>query len=156
MLKKKPVKSVVIAALTITVLIGLLLWPAQITWPQQNQVLLVPYSNTEMGAEVLYIDTSVIRHQGDTVFFRYEGDNIMCLRLVTETRSRRLWGSSESLQVVHLNGVTANKYVYSHDLMNTIAYVIHHKGKLLGIEFRTDGTELTELQQRILQSLKLS
>ncbi len=38
--------------------------------------------------------------------------------------------------------------------MRTISYVVDHKDKYLGLEFRTDNEELDEIQKQILNSLR--
>ncbi|MCZ6485253.1 MAG: hypothetical protein O6826_06110 [Acidobacteria bacterium] len=99
-------------------------------------------------------------HDGQSVLLRYDGYPVISIRHVDEPegRSRGLWIKHQAVDSIELGQREGLKYIYDHYdgpfYMRTVSYVVEHGGKFLGLEFRTDGEALDEVQRRILQSFQ--
>ena len=126
-------------------------------WPQPDEVQLTSYTHPSEDFRVTYISGSTIDESNDSVFFRWRGAPILCVRYVTEQRAGRdLWIGSDPLGDIELGGRAGKKYSYYHDLTHTVSYVVPHKGKYIGLEFRMDGDELNTLQRQILEGFEFT
>jgi hypothetical protein len=98
---------------------------------------------------------------GKDVLFRYNGYPIICVNFVdsTEGRKRGLWLKHQPVADILLNGVQGKKYEYIHyDAffgMLVQSYVINHKGKQLGLEFRKSG-DLGTVLEKVYHSFMLT
>jgi hypothetical protein len=99
--------------------------------------------------------------RGQSVLFRYQGYPVLCINYVDEAEGRRrgLWVGKEDSGPARLGGRDGRRFVYRHYdgpfSMRTVSYVVGYRGKLLGLEFRTDLAEPDSLQRRILDSFRL-
>lgn len=97
---------------------------------------------------------------GDDTVFRYQGFPVLRVLLVDAeaARTRGLWVTSKPVGQAQVAGQTAEVYAYDHqDLFtytHTLAYVLPHGDKQLGIEFRTASDTLDATEQRILNSFQ--
>ncbi len=75
-----------------------------------------------------------------------------------EARRRGLWARKFITGPATLGGRQGERYVYTHSdgpfYSRTVAYVVPHRGKMLGLEFRAEG-DLDRVQQRMLASFRL-
>ena len=98
---------------------------------------------------------------GKDALFRYNGYPIICVNFVdsTEGRKRGLWLKHQPVADILLNGVQGKKYEYIHyDAffgMLVQSYVINHKGKQLGLEFRKSG-DLGPVLEKVYHSFMLT
>ena len=98
---------------------------------------------------------------GKDALFRYNGYPIICVNFVdsTEGRKRGLWLNYQPVADILLNGVQGEKYEYIHyDAffgMLVQSYVINHKGKQLGLEFRKSG-DLGTVLEKVYHSFMLT
>jgi hypothetical protein len=98
---------------------------------------------------------------GKDALFRYNGYPIICVNFVdsTEGRKRGLWLKHQPVADILLNGVQGKKYEYIHyDAffgMLVQSYVINHKGKQLGLEFRKSG-DLGTVLEKVYHSFMLT
>jgi hypothetical protein len=102
-------------------------------------------------------------HQnGRSVLFRHDGYPVLSISFVDEYEgdSRGLWVGHESVGSIRLAGRDGKRYVYRHydgpSYMRTVSYVVEHRDRWLGLEFRTELEEADPLQQRILESFRYS
>jgi len=97
---------------------------------------------------------------GKDVIFRFDGYPIICINYIdsTEGRQRGLWVKHQPVEDILLSNVPGKKYEYIHyDAvfgMQVQSYVINHKDKLLGLEFRKSG-DLGPVLEKIYNSFKL-
>ena len=98
---------------------------------------------------------------GKDVIFRYNGYPIICVNFVDsiEGRKRGLWIKHSPAGNILLDGIQGHKYDYIHyDAifgMPVQSYVIDHKGKQLGLEFRKSG-DLGPVLEKIYHSFSLT
>ena len=98
---------------------------------------------------------------GKDVLFRYDGYPIICINFVDsiEGRKRGLWIKYPPAGKILLDGIQGHKYDYIHyDAifgMPVQSYVIDHKGKQLGLEFRKSG-DLGPVLEKIYNSFSLT
>lgn len=97
-------------------------------------------------------DGSVLFRNGSDgvpIFVRYSNEQ--------EGKERDIGFGHEPVEKITLAGRDNNKFIYTHHDgpfgTRTVSYVIAHKDKFLGLEFRTPD-ELNEIQQRVLSSFK--
>ncbi len=121
------------------------------------------YSNPKLGYSLEYpnVYAKSEERNGKDVIFRHNGMTAMRILFITESegKDRGLWVKSKPVEEMEMGGRKGFRYVYNHQdffsYVHTIACVLEYRGKLLGIEFRTDENMLDEVQQRILDSLRL-
>ena len=124
----------------------------------------VTYSNTQLAYSLKYPDiyTKSEERDGKDIVFQYDGITAMRVLFVSEEEgtNRGLWVKSKPVEEIEMAGVKGYRYVYNHyDLLasvHTISCVIEYKGKLLGLEFRTDENILDDVQKTILNSLEFN
>ena len=98
---------------------------------------------------------------GKDALFRYNGYPIICVNFVDsiEGRKRGLWIKHSPAGNILLDGIQGHKYDYIHyDAifgMPVQSYVIDHKGKQLGLEFRKSG-DLGPVLEKIYHSFSLT
>ena len=67
------------------------------------------------------------------------------------------WFGHDASGPVQLAGLDGQRYVYTHCdgpfCSRTVSYVVEHRGRYLGLEFRTPD-ELDAVQQRIYESFR--
>lgn len=125
--------------------------------PDSSTVAWASYHHAPLGVR---LDVPVAfgkKSRGDEVAFTYNGT---AARLVwvteEEARERGLWPRADHHTAASLGGRGGFHYVYDHPdgpvLSRTIAYVVPHRGRLLGLEFRTDADTLGSIGQRMLES----
>lgn len=130
-------------------------------WPGLENVKWATYGRADVGFSVDYPESFRPQQIGDDTVFYYQDFPIFRVLLVDEpaARERGLWVVSGPLDTVTVAGRAARRYVYDHsDFMTytpTIAYVLPHAGKQLGIEFRIDGATLNATAQHMLESFRL-
>lgn len=94
---------------------------------------------------------ALFRHNGVPLLVRFTDE--------IEGRLRGAWFGSKAAGEIELSGRKGLKYVYNHfdgpSYVRTIAYVVAHEGKYLGLEFRSDADELDKVQQKILASFTI-
>ena len=128
--------------------------PADLQWAS--------YQHPVVGYSVAHPQGfEVDEDDGRNLLFRFEGQVPVLVRFTSEEegRDRGAWFGSEAVADVELGGRSGHKYIYDHYdgpfRARTIAYVISHQDRWLGLEFRSDG-DLDPVQQKILESFKLS
>ena len=127
-------------------------------WPEATRTKLVTYRNERVGYVVLYPDVCHIQEYDGGTIFRFDGAPIMVVNYVTEREGgkRGLWPGHKPAGSVELGGKDGKKFIYSHCdgpfCMHTVSYVVPHHGKYIGVEFRMEANEPSQLQQRILDS----
>lgn len=76
-----------------------------------------------------------------------------------EARNRGLWAQVEPREEREYAGRTGQYYVYKHwdgpSYVPTLAWVVRHQGKDLGVEFRTTEVEMNDVHEHMLKSLDL-
>jgi hypothetical protein len=98
----------------------------------------------------------------NNVLFRNGSDGVPILVRYSdeqEGRKRDIWFGHEAIEKITLAGHAGNKFIYTHHDgpfgARTVSYVVEHKGKFLGLEFRTPN-DLNEIQQRVWASFKFT
>lgn len=128
--------------------------PKEVSW--QN------YSNSKIGVSLNYPDVYTINEDrdGDGVIFRHKGKSALLLRFMDEEESkhRGLWFGHKPQAEIELGGKKGFQYDYNHGdgpfFSRTVSYVVEYRDKYLGLEFRTDNTDLDEVQQKVLSSFR--
>ena len=121
------------------------------------------YSNELVGYSLQYpeeleVDKSC---KGKDALFRFDGYPIISINYVdsTEGAKRGLWIRHKSLGPTELSGKKGLKYTYIHyDAifgMPVQSYVIPHKDRYLGLEFRKSG-DLGPILEKIYNSFTLA
>lgn len=130
--------------------------------PLAGEVQWKAYSNAVVGYSLEVPDVYDPRaaHAGKDVLFRYQGYPVLVVNYIDEAegKSRGLWPGHERAGEIELAGRSGNKYVYDHydgpSSMRTVSYVVEHRGKFLGLEFRTTLDAPDAIQERIVESLR--
>ena len=130
--------------------------------PAVDAVVWRTYSNPMVGYSLEYpeIYTPQERYQGRDVLFRYDNYPVVSISHVNEEEgtSRGLWVKHGAVGSIQLSGREGNQYQYDHYdgpfYMRTVSYVVPHRERFLGLEFRTDLEQPDEVQTRILQSFR--
>ena len=128
-----------------------------------DQVNWSTYTNSKLGYSVSYPAVLQLEEFGDgSVLFRNGMDGVPILVRYAdeqESKKRDLWFGHEPMEKINLAGRDGSKFIYSHHdgpfSARTVSYVVAHKEKYLGVEFRASG-ELNEIQRRVLDSFKFS
>jgi len=127
---------------------------AQVNW--------AAYANSQLGYSLDYPVALSVKEFDGGVLFRNGWDGVPILVRYTdeqEGKKRDIWFGHQPVEKITLAGREGSKYVYSHHdgpfSARTVSYVVEHKGKFLGLEFRAPA-ELSEIQQRVLASFKFS
>jgi len=129
-------------------------WPTQTGWRS--------YTHPRLGYTIDVPADSHAEEMGESVLFRWHGDPILCVNVVTpqEGRRRGLWAGKTPAGDIELAGRAGKKYVYQHGdgplWMNVVSYVIPFGGRELGVEFRMHGDELGDVQRHVLESFRVS
>lgn len=116
------------------------------------------YENPALGVALDIPDFFTIEEYDQGAMFRIHGANAVLLRFVdaAEAKHRGLWVGSPAAGPIHLGGRTGKRYVYRHGdgpvYSITEAYVVPHRGKELGLEFRTRGD--AAVRERMLASFR--
>jgi len=126
-----------------------------------DQVNWSTYTNSKLGYTINYPTVLQLEEFGDgSVLFRNGRDGVPILVRYSdeqEGKKRDIWFGHEPVTKINLAGRAGNKFIYSHHdgpfSTRTVSYVVAHKEKYLGVEFRTPS-ELNEIQQRVLTSVK--
>jgi hypothetical protein len=130
-------------------------------WPAESDVRWATYARHDVGFSVEHPDIFRPEQNGDDTVFYYNGFPIFRVLLVDEQAAGRrgLWLVSRPVESVTVAGQPAQRYVYDHGdfatYTPTIAYVLPHHNKQLGIEFRIDGATLNATAQHMLDSFRL-
>ena len=127
--------------------------------PDVSTVRWREYHADELGVTLRVPSTFDVDERGPEVGFRSDGPIALRLVWVTEEEAddRGLWPGHDGRRtsVAGRDGVL---YDYDHrDLeqrSRTIAYVVPHRGRLLGIEFRTDEAELPAVYREVVESIR--
>ena len=126
--------------------------------PDASAVRWARYEHRPLGVRLDVPEVFGKKYHGDEVAFTYNGTAAR-LVWVTEGEARRrgLWPLAEQGVPVTLGGRGGYRYAYDHPdgpvRSHTIAYVVPHRGRLLGLEFRTDADTLNTIGERMLKSL---
>ena len=120
------------------------------------------YTNDAVGYSVDHPEALAVEsfNDGQDIAFRYQGSPVVRVVRVTEDQGRRrgLWVGHAPVGTTPLAGREAKRYIYEHDdgpfVLRTISYVVEHGGKLLALEFRTNGEE-GPVHRRILDSFRI-
>ncbi len=128
-----------------------------------DQVNWATYSNAKVGYSLKYPTALTLEEYAEgSVAFRNGWDGVPILVRYTneqDGKNRDIWFGHEPVGKIMLAGREGNKFIYTHHDgpfgTRTISYVVEHKGKFLGLEFRTPN-ELNEIQQRVLSSCKFN
>ena len=131
--------------------------------PALDEVRWATYTNAEVGYTLEYPDFYRIDDRGKPkdVMFRFDGYPVLVINWVSEKegRSRGLWPGHEPVRTVELAGLEGKKYIYRHYdgpfSMRTISFVVEHRGRLLGIEFRTN-CPLDPIHLYIIESFRFT
>ena len=121
------------------------------------------FTNKIAGYTLSYPDELEVdmSRNGKDVLFRYDGYPIICINFVdsSEGIKRGLWVKHQPVGNILLSGISGKKYEYIHyDVvfgMPVQSYVIDHKGKQLGLEFRKSG-DLGPVLEKIYHSFSLT
>ena len=116
------------------------------------------YQNAALGIAFDIPEYFVVREDKGGTLFRFQGGNAVLLRFVDEEegRGRGLWIDEQPAGAATLGGRSGLRYVYRHHdgpvYSVTEAYVVTHRGKQLGLEFRSqnDGA----VRERMLTSFR--
>lgn len=118
------------------------------------------YHGRELDVRLEYPSVFDVDESGAEVVFRSSGAPAMRVVWVTadEAERRGLWPGHAGTPVA-VAGRRGMAYDYDHrDLdrvVRTISYVVPYRGRLLGLEFRTDAPALPDVYRRVLASLVL-
>ena len=131
--------------------------------PDASSVEWARYDNPVVGFSMEYPDSYAVDEEADGlgVIFRHDGYPVIAIRHVDERESDRrgLWGDHEPVDAIELAGRRGKRYDYNHSdgpfYMRTVSYVVAHRGKFLGVEFRTNLDRPDAIQQRVLDSIRL-
>ena len=154
------VRTVLLAVLAASVLLGGCESAAP-TPPDADAVAWSDYEDAEAGFSFRYPDVYVVERHGGGVLFRHDGYPVLSISHITaeEADDRGLWADHEPVGEAELAGRSAQRYVYHHQdvftTMRTVSYVVDHRGKYLGVEFRTGLEGHDEVQRRMLDSFVL-
>lgn len=119
------------------------------------------YTNEQIGYTFQYPAEfeALDHHKGKDVQLKYKGYPIVAINFCDEeeARARGLWVHAEPEGQIELSGRTGQLYRYQHQdtftLMPCISFVVEHRDKYLGLEFRREG-ELGAVMQRIRQTFR--
>ena len=117
------------------------------------------YHAAELGVSLRVPSTFDVDEHGAEVAFRSEGPTAIRLVWVTEEEAddRGLWAGHDG-QRAAVGGREGMVYDYEHRdferKSRTIAYVVPHRGRLLGVEFRTDDAELPGVYRTVVESVR--
>ncbi|NNE08332.1 MAG: hypothetical protein HKN20_07190 [Gemmatimonadetes bacterium] len=119
------------------------------------------YTNEQVGYTFQYPAEFEARdhHEGRDVVLRYKGYQIVAINYCDEeeARARGLWADAEPEGQIELSGRTGRLYRYQHQdtftLMPCISFVVPHRDRSLGLEFRREG-ELDAVMKRIRQTFR--
>ena len=121
----------------------------------------VAYANTELGYEFDYPELLEPSVEGAEVQLRSQGR--INARVVFVDRAemdrRGLWGGSPSDELARMGGRQA--LIYRHEHWDgplyapTVAYVVPHRDRYLGLEFRLGGMS-AEARERIVESFRFT
>ncbi len=123
--------------------------PGQLTW--------ATYSNAAAGYSLSYPRQLRPDENDGNVFFRYNGAVPVVVRYTDEQegKDRGAWFGHPVVDAITLGSRKGQKFIYDHwdgpFAVRTVSYVVKHREKFLGLEFRTDS-ELSEVQKQILSS----
>lgn len=99
---------------------------------------------------------------GSSVRLRWRDAPIVNISFIDRAESKRrgLWALHEPVGEIELGGKKGLKYIYDHCdgpfCMRTISYVVAHKGRYIGLAFRTADQDLPEIYGRIVDSFVLN
>ncbi|MFQ5747175.1 MAG: hypothetical protein ACE5HF_08160 [Gemmatimonadota bacterium] len=121
------------------------------------------YENRVIGyrVEVPDIYRPDVSDDGSSVIFRWEGAPPVKVYFTdaAAARKRGLWVRHEPSGEIRLGGRSGRLYEYEHwdgPFVSAIrAYVVAHRGRELGLEFRAVG-ELNEVNRHILESFRFT
>lgn len=119
------------------------------------------YANDDLGFRMEAPARYRVRVEGNSVVFA--DGNRTAVRVThadrSEARNRGLWAQVEPLEQREYGRTTGRFYRYKHwdgpSFVPTLAYVVRHRGKELGIEFRTRQDDLDDVHQHVLETLEL-
>lgn len=127
-------------------------------WPMAESIEWKRYENVPIGYSFDVPAQREIDETAGGTLIRYRGGPIIAINFVTERegRERGLWSGHDAVGKASLGGRDGALYMYSHFdgplSMPVISYVVPHRGKFLGLEFRVAGTELGPIQRHVLGS----
>ena len=127
----------------------------------RDKVEWTTYANRALGFR-LDIPTSYdVRVDGNSVVLSDNGRTAVRVTHTDreEARNRGLWAQVDPKEDREYGDVSGRYYVYNHwdgpSYVPTLAWVVPHKGKELGVEFRTTEADLNPVHERMLESLEL-
>ena len=116
------------------------------------------YQNAALGVAFDIPEYFVVQEDRGGTLFRFQGGNAVLLRFVDEQdgRGRGLWIDEPPAGATTLGGRAGNRYLYRHHdgpvYSVTEAYVVPHRGKQLGLEFRSQNDGV--VRERMLASFR--
>lgn len=121
----------------------------------------VEYVSEELGVRLEHPAHWRVEESGNTI--RFVGDVATAMRVTLvdpeEARERGLWGRSEIVRIDTAGVLAWRFYRYRHYdgpvYVPTLAFVVRHRGKELGIEFRTRSADAGEVEKRVLATVRL-
>jgi len=122
---------------------------------------LTAYANDALGFSFEYPARYTILVQGNSIAFQDSGNTALRVTLASrpEATNRGLWGRNDPFASTEFGGPRGQLYRYDHwdgpSYVPTLAFVVPHRQLELGIEFRTNETDLAPVHRRVLQSLRL-
>ncbi len=117
-----------------------------------------PVVSERLGVRLRVPSVFDVVEEGDNLLLRYHGTPARLILATPDEAARRgLWTTVAPGEAVRIAGRDGHRYVYNHHdgpfYSHTIAYVFSHRGRQLGIEFRTDADVLDAVQAEMLASL---
>ncbi len=153
----------VIFSLALTFLTGCSLQgPEELDW---SKVEWAVYENPELGISMKYPDVYKVREdERQGILFKYKGKLHMAIRYVNEKQGKRdgLWFNHPVSGHTELGFRDGSLYIYDYFtgpfFTRTLAYVVEHDDRYLGLEFRTRKgvLDLDDVQSEILYSFKFT
>lgn len=130
--------------------------------PDAASVSWQTYSDPRIGYSFEHPDVFQVSHDRDEngVILRYDGYPVVSIGHFSEEEAddRGLWAGRKPQEQIRLGGRPGVRYVYDHPellaSMRTVSYVVEHKRKFLGLEFRTELDQPDAVQQRMLDSFR--
>jgi len=127
--------------------------PSRVEWS--------PYGNEDLGFRLEVPAHYEIHADGDGVVFTDDGRTALRVTHAdrTEARNRGLWAQVDPTEAREYGETAGQFYRYRHydgpTYVPTLAYVVRHRGKDLGVEFRTRRSDLDPVHEHVLATLEL-
>lgn len=128
--------------------------------PPEGSYAWASYAHPTLGYSLNYPDAfEVAAQDSNDAVFTYQGRTTFRVVSATEeeARQRGLWGEHTPAEAVAVGGREGHRYAYDHwdgpSYVHTVVYVVPHRGKSLGVEFRTEADTADGVQRRVLGSI---